>query len=314
MQPRSLGGGIVPPVAELPGASTAASRRGAIYTLLAAFAAAIYVIAFRSARDVPRESFVLAVLVIAAAANLLWLFIRTNPRILGHLPRHEGWIAAALALCTAAANYCVARASQTLDGGAIAALFQTEIFFVAAAAWLALGERPSARVAAGAAVATLGVVIARAPGSDAAWDPVGVAWALAASVAFALLLVITRGAAHRIHLERVNAYRLLAAAPLALVLPGALREIGGLGPGAWVLAAVAAVAGPVVSRLLQMYAVRELTAVQVKLGLLTTAVFAYGLEAVIFQRFPAGIEIAGALFILAGVAASRLRWPAGRPS
>jgi drug/metabolite transporter (DMT)-like permease len=288
------------------GANT--SRRGAVFTLAAAAAAAIYVIALRAARDVPRESFVLALLLIAALANLLWLLLRDEPRrVLARPEPHEWKTAAALALCTAAANFFVARASATLDSGAIAALFQTEIFFVAIAAWLVLRERPSAQVALGAAVATAGVLVARAPGSDTAWDPSGVAWALASAIAFALLLVITRGMAQRIHVERVNAYRLLLAAPLALLLPGALRDLGTLSPTAWALAALAGVAGPVVSRLLQMHAVRDLEAVQVKLGLLTTAIFAYALEAILFGRLPSSVKPAGAAPLLVGVGLSRLR-------
>jgi drug/metabolite transporter (DMT)-like permease len=295
-------------VEKAPSSSATTSRRGALYTLLAAVAAAVYVIALRAARDVPRESLVLAVLTIAALANLLLLVLRNDRRVWRRPPLHEWKTAAALALCTAAANFFVARASTTLDSGAIAALFQTEIFFVAIVAWLALGERPSGRVAVGAAVATAGLLVARAPGTAAAWDPVGVSWALAASIAFALLLVITRGMARRIHVERVNAYRLFLAAPLTLLLPGAVRDLATLGASAWALAAVAGVAGPVVSRLLQMYAVRDLEAVQVKLGLLTTAVFAYALEAILFGRLPGPAELAGAGLILAGVGLSRLRW------
>ncbi len=292
-------------MAEHSGPDRSAATRGATYALFAALAAAVYVVAVRAARDVPRESFVLAILIAAATANLAWLLLRENPRILRNPPRREWLVAAALAACTAAANYCVARASATLDSGAIATLFQTELFFVAALAWIALGERPTARIAAGTAIAGAGVVLANAPGSEAAWDPVGVGWALTSAVFFALLLVITRGVARRIHIDRVNAYRLLLAAPLALLLPGAVAEIGALGPRAWALAALAGLAGPVVSRLLQMYAVRDLEAVVVKLGLLTTAVFAYALEAALFGRLPAAIELAGAALILAGVAFSR---------
>ncbi len=292
------------------------TRRGATYMLSAALAAAIYLIAFQSAREAPRESFVLAVLAIGAAINVAWLFLLGRQTgALSPPPRREAVVTGALAVCTVAGNYFVGRASETLDSGAIAALFQTEIFFVAAAGWLLLGERPRPSVALGAVVATAGVTVARAPGADAAWDPAGVGFALASSLAAALLLVIVRGTAANIHLERVNAYRLVAAAALALLLPGAATGLGALTPADWGAAAVAAAAGPVLSRLLQMYAVRELPAVSVKLGLLTTAVFAYALQALVFGRLPTGVEIAGASLILAGVSIPQLaQWtlPGGR--
>lgn len=278
------------------------SRRGAALTALAALAAAVYALAFRASGDVPRESFALAVLLSAATLNAMWVSAREGPAALVSLSRREVLAVGAMAVCTAAANVAVALASATLPSAAIAVLFQTEIFFVAIAAYAILGERPGRGVFIGAIVATAGVAVARGSGAEGAWAAAGVAWGLAAAVAFAALLVLARAFARDIRVERVNGARLCVAAPLAALVPGAVAGLSEVGPVEWAAAAVAATAGPVASRLLQMYAVRELPATDVKLGLLSTVLFAYALEAALFARLPAPIEALGATLIATGVA------------
>lgn len=270
--------------------------RGVALALGASLAAAIYVLAFRSAEGV---GFVAAVLSIAAIAQIGWLV--ATGRGSWSWSWREQRVAALVAVFTWAGNACVAQAVGALGAGMTAVLSQTEIVFVALVAWVALGERVRGRFVAGAAVAAAGVAAISA-GGGAAWDALGVAWALAASLAFALVLVVVRASARRVDVDRVNASRLIYAAGFALMVPGAAGQLGALEPSQWAAAALAALAGPVVSRVLQWRAARSLPAAYIKLLMLSSALFALIAEALVFGRVPSEAEIACAAAIVAGVA------------
>lgn len=272
------------------------------YTVMAAAMAAVHLLAFRAAHEAPRASFVAAVLGIAGITNLVWLGRRRRVGALLSLSRREAQVALAIAAFTITGNLAIAWAITSLGPGQAATITQTEIFFVAAVAWLGLGERPSRYLAVGAAIASVGVVLAKMPGAHVSFDIGGVAWALCAALSFAMILVIARGNAHAIDVERVNVARLFIAAPLLFVVPGAAAGIGELSGRVWGLALAAALVGPVASRLFQLYAVKSLKAASVKLGMLTTAVFAYLLDAAVFGRIPTPVEVAAAALILCGAA------------
>ena len=276
-----------------------APRRALTYTVLAALTAAGYLFAFRAAGSAPRPSFIFAVLALAAGFNLIWWVVRNRPR--RQATRTERVTSVVLALLTITATYSTARALATLDSGAVAVLFQTEIILVAVIAWLTLGERVDRWLVTGGLVAGLGVIVGQLPGVEASWDAVGVAWGMGAALSFALILVVSRAVVHAVDLERVNAARLTLAAPLALLVPGAAARLGELDASMWGWAALAAAAGPLLSRLLQFHALRGLQAATVKLGMLSTALFAYLFEAAGLAHYPVLRDLPGAALILLGL-------------
>lgn len=270
--------------------------RGVALALGASVTAAIFVLAYRSASG---PGFVAAVLLVAAAAQLAYLVAA------GRSPWSWSWreqrVAVAVAVFTWIGNACVARAVDALGAGMTAVLSQTEILFVALIARVALGERVSLRFCAGAAIAAVGVAAMGARGGGV-WDAIGVGWGLAASAALSVVLVVARASARHVDVERVNACRLVYAAIVALIVPGAATGLATLGGGEWAAAAVAALAGPVVCRVLQWRAARWLPAARIKLLMLSSALFALVAEALIYAEVPSATEAVCAVAIVAGLA------------
>ena len=278
-------------------------RQATAFAVIAAQAAAVYLLAFRAARDAPRASFVFATFAVAALLNALWLLRGRRLASLRRLPAREVRAALGIVAASITGNLCMARAVVTLGSGPAATLGQTQIFFVALVAWIALGERLRASLAAGCVLAGVGVVVVQLPqAAGGAWSAAGVAWALGAAACFGLIVVIGRKVAATVDVERINAARLLVAAPLILLVPGAAHNLGRLTAADWGWAALAAAAGPVASRLLQLHALVRLEAARLKLWMLTTPMWAFLLEAVCWRRLPGALDLAGAALVLAGVA------------
>lgn len=275
-----------------------AGARGVALALGASMTAAIFVLAYRSSAG---AGFVAAVLALAAVAQIGWLAVTGRAR--WSWSGREQRIALLVAVFTWIGNACVARAVGALGAGMTAVITQTEIVFVALVAWVALGERVSLRFCAGAALAGAGVA-AMGAGGDTVWDPAGVGFALASALSFALVLVIARASARHIDVERVNASRLIYAAVVALAMPGAGAQMVALGAREWGAAAVAALAGPVVCRVLQWRAARWLPAARIKVLMLSSALFALTAEALLFGQVPSATELICAAAIVAGVAAA----------
>lgn len=284
-----------------------ARRAGASYALFGSATAAVNLLALRSAGVYGQEAFVVALLSIAAVANLAWTAAKPGARL--RLGRFEHGIALLIALLSVIGNVCMARAAAALGAGLTGILVQTEIFFVAVFARVALGERVSVRFAIGAAIAACGLVILNLPRAGSATIGLAALWPLTAAACFAIMLVLTRGIAHRISLEGVNTFRLVYAAPATLLLPGAIAVIDMPATG-WAWAAVAGLSGPFIARLFIMHAVRRIPAGRTKLLQLTSPVFAFGLDFAIFATVPTPIELVCGALILTGVAIpATASWP-----
>jgi DME family drug/metabolite transporter len=276
-----------------------ARRAGASYALAGSAAAAVHLLALRAAGAYGKEALVVALLSVAAVASFAWTAAKPGARL--RLDRFEHGIALAIAALSVIGNLCIAGAAATLGAGLTGILVQTEVFFVAVLARVALGERLGARFGLGAAIAVAGLVLLYAP--DAETGELGAAALLpiGAALAFSAILVLTRGVVHRIDLEGVNSFRLIYAAPATLLVPGAIAVVD-LPAAAWAWAAVAGLAGPFVARLFLMHAVRQLPAGHTKLLQLTSPVFAFGLDFAIFAHTPTTTELACSALILCGVA------------
>jgi drug/metabolite transporter (DMT)-like permease len=212
-------------------------------------------------------------------------------------------VALMLGVITVSGNVCLTEALSRIDAGVTSVLLQTQVFFVAVAGWLLLGERVSLRFAIGAVIAIVGFVVMRDPfGVTTALSTTGALWGLGAALSFGLMHVVTRKYIARIQVVTVNALRLWFAVALLLVLPGRASGLLELPREAWLLAAAAAFFGPFSSRLLVMFAVRYIKASQAALIGLLVPIFAFVLEALILGVTPSTLEVVGGLIILVGVA------------
>jgi drug/metabolite transporter (DMT)-like permease len=279
-----------------------ATRLGIALGAGAALFAALYLIPFQAAaRTAPRSVVTLAMLASAAALTSAMAVVRCRRGLrLNRTALRTGVVLAGL---TVAANLALAEALAHTGAAIASAALQTQILFVAAVSWMALGEPVSRRFVVGAALALLGVaVIQQAWAGFAHERAAGVAWALLTSFCFALMLVVNRRVAPAVDPVAVNWLRLcLAVAALALV-PGHAAAIVQLDSATWALAVAAAAAGPVAGQLFLMYAVRFLSASHVRLITLASPVLALALGFLAFGDLPDLRELVGGAILVAGIA------------
>jgi drug/metabolite transporter (DMT)-like permease len=277
------------------------TQKGALLSFGSALGAAIFFIPFKLAGTlVARDIVVLATLLVAALLNTITSLRKLQPASV--FDRVSMVTAAVFGVLTAIGNFGTSQALQYLGAGVTSVLQQTQILLVAAGSWVFLHERVSARFAVGTVVVLGGLVVMRAPsGAGSAIDLPGVSWALTSALCFGTMHVITRRVIQRIQPVPVNAMRLWVAVILLLLLPGNAAELVAMDPYPWLLCAVAAFAGPFLSRIAVMYAVRYISASHSVLITLVGPVFVFVFDYVFLGRAPTTLELVGGAVVLAGV-------------
>jgi drug/metabolite transporter (DMT)-like permease len=278
------------------------ARKGTLLSLVAALFGAVFLIPYKAAGQVaPASGVVIALLFTAAVFNTItaygWQGCRRLPR------RIELLVALALAVCTVIGNVAVLGALARLEPAIVSVVTYSQVFLVVALAWPLLGERPTSRFAAGAALAVGGFALMKSAGAGAGTvTTAGVGLALLGASMWATMQVITRSVASRIDLVLVNAFRLWLSVVVLACVPGTVTGAAAMPVEGWALAMIAALVGPFFSRVALMYAVRYITASHSTLIALAGPIFAFLLGLAVFGTAPTALEIAGGLIILAGVA------------
>jgi drug/metabolite transporter (DMT)-like permease len=278
------------------------TRKGTALAVASSFGAAAFLIPYGLAgQSAPPQSLALAMLICAALLGTL-----TTPWWSGGklaLGKVTLVVSALLGVGTVIGNIGMAAALTRIEPALTSVILQTEILLVALLAALWLGERITLRFVIGATLAIAGFVVMRIPGaSSATMDLGGAAWACIAALAFALMHVITRRTIRRIDPRAVNALRLWLAVAFLALLPGNASNLVALEPRVWLLAASAALCGPIFGRLCMMYALRHIPAAHARLTGLLSPVFAFVLALVLLGSAPSARELAGGAIILLGVA------------
>lgn len=212
-------------------------------------------------------------------------------------------VVAALGAASAMGNEAVCQALVWLNPGLVSVTLRTQVIFVALGALLVLRERVGWRFWLGAGLALLGyVLLQRTVGATGGVVLVGVAWAVAAALGFGVMQVVVRATVERIDPLQVNTLRLWLAAAVIALVPGRVAGLTALDLRVWSLAALAALCGPVLSRLCLMRSLRYLPAALATLALFLAPVFAYVLGGIVFGTWPSAMEVLGSLVILVAVA------------
>ncbi|WP_428262954.1 EamA family transporter [Haliangium sp.] len=276
------------------------AHSGIVLSLSGAFLGAVHLVTYKAAggADEP-AALVLATLLLAAALNTVALGPKVT--VLARARAIEWGVAAVLAVFTVVANLAILASLEGLNPAITSVLVRTQVLFVAALAWLVLGERLSLRFVAGAVLATAGFVFMRTGEGSGALTASSL-WALVAAAAFALMQIVARRTITRIRPGRVNPIRLWVAVAGVALVPGAISGLFELGLRRWLLAGLAALAGPYLARLALLHALRFLSASHSTLLTLAAPLFAAALAFVVFGDVPTGRELAGASVLLAGVA------------
>jgi drug/metabolite transporter (DMT)-like permease len=278
-----------------------ATQKGALLSFGSALGAAIFFIPFKAAGAlVAHDIVVLATLLVAALLNTLTSLRNLKPAAV--FDRLSMVTATIFGVLTAIGNFGTSQALPYLGAGVTSVLQQTQILLVAAASWVFLNERISARFAVGTAVVLGGLVVMRVPsGADSAINLAGVSWALTAAVCFGSMHVITRRVIQRIQPVPVNAMRLWVSVALLLLLPGNAAELAAMDPYPWLLCALAGFAGPFLSRICVMYALRHISASHSVLITLVGPVLAFVFDYLFLGRAPTALELGGGAVVLAGL-------------
>lgn len=208
---------------------------------------------------------------------------------------------------------------EYIGTGLATLLANTQVVFVAIAAWLIFGDKPRRLVLAAIPVVLVGVALVAGVGQGDAFgeDPVrGTLLALAAAVFYTIFILV---------LKFANSSRAPAAGPLLDVTAGGtltILAIGLLGPGidfaqtwpaaGWLLAL--ALGPQVVAWLLIGYALPRLPASETATIVLLQPALTLIWGAVIFAERPSPLQITGAVVVMIGVALVALSGSRARSS
>ncbi len=205
----------------------------------------------------------------------------------------------------ALANWTASEAVAALEVSVAALLIQMQVLFAALVARVWLGEKVGTRFLFGALVALAGLATMQGVGGSA--SGAAMLWGLGAAACFGSMQVVTRRWITRIHPPTVNALRLWISALGVALVPGAIAGAIGL-PGPVVgLAALAAVCGPFLGRLMMMNSAHYIPAATSTLMGLMSPVLALIFGWALLGELPGGAEVLGGAIVVVGmlVAVSR---------
>lgn len=224
-----------------------------------------------------------------------------------HRARSRRWIAFGAGLALGLDVIAWHASIEFIGAGLATLLANSSVIFVAVAAWMLQGERPSRQILLTIPIVLVGIGMVSGVGQQSAFgeDPVlGTALALLAAMLYAVFIL---GFRHS------NDVRAPAAGPLMEATAGAMvmtLAFGLFGPGidfgltwpghGWLLAL--ALGSQVVGWLLIGYALPRLPAVETATIILVQPALTLVWGALIFSERPTAIQILGALVVLAGVA------------
>ena len=285
------------------------ARRPLAAAVLGALIIAVSAILVRKANVEPSTAaFFRCAYALPPLALLAWLERRRyGPRAAGQ--RRLAWIAG---LFFAADLVLWHHAIGAVGAGLATVLGNTQVVMVPLIAWLVLGERPSARVAAAVPVVLFGVVLISGVIGGGAFgaDPLlGVVFGLLTGVAYAgFLLILRRGNAdQRRPAGPLFDATLSAAAFSALIgLPlGELDLVPSLPAHAWLL--LLALGVQVVGWLVISLSLPRLPAALTSVVLTIQPVGSVILGMLLLAEAPSAFQLLGTLCILAGLAIATLR-------
>jgi drug/metabolite transporter (DMT)-like permease len=286
--------------------------RGIAWAFAAAVLSAHFVLPWKVAAQSGEISAVVLVLLVSAAlfstAALPWVPRATAPAGRRALGRADVALAAALAVLTLIGNWASAAAVAELSPPVLSVLLRSEVLVVALLALVLLGERVERRFWLGAAIAGLGLVVIQPPGSADVEKLSGLLYGLAAAASFGTMTVLTRRAIREIDPVRVNMARLWLSVALWFAVYGAPPPAASFDRSLVVFAALAALCGPVASRLCLMYSTRHVDArITAMIGLSAPALTVI-VTWLVLGDWPSRSELAGGALMTLGIAIPMTHW------
>lgn len=243
------------------------------------------------------------------ALPLLWLFSASEDRRFGPRPRHDRRLAGIAGLCLALDLVLWHYAIDAVGAGLATVLGNLQVLIVGFAAWLFLKERLDRHVLVALPIVLSGVVlISGLIGSDAYGDNpfLGVVFGALGSTAYAGFLLILRHGSSDLRrvagpLFDATLTAMLGSVAIGFVI-GDLDLVPAWPSHGWLV--VLALSSQVIGWLLITLSLPRLAAALTSMLLLLQPVGALALGALIYDETPSVLQIAGVVFILAGVVLS----------
>jgi drug/metabolite transporter (DMT)-like permease len=241
------------------------------------------------------------------AIPLLFVLALRDQRRLGPRPTSQRLRAAAAGLIFGVDLVLVVHAINEVGAGIATVLGNLQVVFVAAAAWMFFGERPTKRLVAALPIVLLGVVLVSGLTGRPSFggDPVaGIAFGLGASLTYACFLLILRSATGTSQVAGPLLDATAGAVVSTLVL-GVIFGSFSLTPGwtalGWLL--VLAVSSQNIGWLFITWSLPRLSRTAAAVILLLQPAAALGLAGIVLAQQPTLVQIAGAALIVGGVMA-----------
>ena len=225
-------------------------------------------------------------------------------------------VAAQLALLTLLGNIAQAHAIVSLSPSVLSVALRSEVLLIAVIAWIWLGERVDAKFWLAAVLSAVGLLFMREPEAAQATGLSGLALALLAATAFGVMAVVLRRHVAEVDLPSLNSLRLWLSVLLWLAANGGPPDMAAVPSSQYGYAALAALFGPFMARLMMMASARHLEARLTALIALSAPVFALLLSWLFLGDVPTLPQLWGGGIMLVGIAvpAWSRREPLGRAS
>ncbi|MFN0242981.1 MAG: DMT family transporter [Planctomycetota bacterium] len=285
------------------------SARAAVFTMLAlaAFAAnSLLCRAALGAGSIDAASFTAVRLASGAVASIALVLVTQRKRE----GESGGSLASAAALFAYAAAFSLAYVRIATGVGALVLFGCVQLTMIGWSAWR--GARPTAKEAAGVAIAFAGLAVLTLPGAVAP-DPIGVGSMALAGVAWGVYSLRGRGSRSPLRATAANFALTVPMAALGLLVAWLTSSRWNLSSRGVVLAAASGVLASGVGYTVWYAALRELSATRAAaLQLLVPVLAALSATVLLDERITARLVVAGAL-VLGGVAtATWWKRPASR--
>ncbi len=260
----------------------------------------------------PPEVFVLGLLFISLIlSSTLSLFKKNSFRI----NKPTVWGAIVFALLSLLGNYANGKSMIFVSAPVTAVTMRMQIVMVMIMSWILLKEKINIFLWIGSLLTMVGIItMSYTQNGFEIAQSTGIFWALLAAICFATVQVMTKRIIHQIEPISLNILRLLIAVAIFAFLPGRVTMLLELPLEGWLLISIAALFGPTLSRILQMYAIKHMELSSFIIFTMLTPIFALFLSMLILKDLPSIHEIAGGVIILLGIMIPNLKNSQKSPS
>jgi len=274
--------------------------KGYLLASSGALSAALFFIPYKKGLEtVTPEVYILAVYIFGFIFNFFGRVVKKEEH---KFNLSTIWGAVAFGFLAILGNVAIGKALIGLEPSVTVVILRMQILYVMFLGWLMLKERLDTFLIPGAILAILGF----------AWmnyDADGYIsyqwhfylWALLAAICFGSSQIIIKSVVHRVNPIAMNHLRFLIGIIVLSFFPGILSSLFQLTGIEWLLAGISALSGPILSRTLQMYALRYVQVSQSILFSMLTPIFTLLLSFIFLGDLPSLQKIAGAIMIISGV-------------